>query len=48
MYKTAKKLHENSAKLSKILLEAVKKAQPEKKMTRYSTPAYRVAMSMSK
>lgn len=45
LYSTAKKLYEGSNKLNKILLEAVKKAQPEKKMTRYSTPAYRVAMS---
>ena len=48
LYMTAKRLYEGSSKLNKILLEAVKKAQPEKKMTRYSTPAYRVAMSMSK
>lgn len=48
MYNTAKRLFEGSNKLNKILLEAVKKAQPERKMTRYSTPAYRVARSMSK
>ena len=48
LYMTAKKLYEGSNKLNKILLEAVKKAQPERKMTRYSTPAYRVAMSASK
>lgn len=48
LYITAKKLYEGSNKLNKILLEAVKKAQPERKMTRYSTPAYRVAMSSSK
>lgn len=48
MYVKAKKLYEGSNKLNKILLEAVKSAQPEKKLTRYSTPAYRVAMSASK
>lgn len=48
MYNTAKRLFEGSNKLNKILLEAVKKAQPERKMTRYTTPAYRAAMSMSK
>ena len=48
LYMTAKKLYEGSNKLNKILLEAVKKAQPERKMTRYSTPVYRVAMSASK
>ena len=48
LYMTAKKLYEGSNKLNKILLEAVKKAQPERKMTRYTTPAYRAAMSMSK
>ena len=48
MYKTAKKLHENSAKLSKILLEAVKKAQPEKQMTRYMTAKARAVASLRK
>lgn len=35
MYKTAQKLYENSNKLNKILLEAVKKAQPKKEMTQF-------------
>lgn len=48
MYKKAQKLYEGSSKLNKILLEAVKKAQPERKMTRYMTPAYRAIASMDK
>jgi hypothetical protein len=46
MYKTAQKLYENSTKLNKILIEAVKKAQPEKQMTRYMTPARRAVESL--
>jgi hypothetical protein len=34
MYKTAQKMYESSTKLNKILIEAVKKSQPEKKMVR--------------
>lgn len=41
-YKTAKKLYESSMKLNKIMLEAVKSAQPEKQMVRYTTPARRM------
>lgn len=48
MYKTAQKLYENSNKLNKILLEAVKKAQPKKEMARYMTPAMRAASSLGK
>lgn len=48
LYKTAQKLYEGSSKLNKILLEAVKKAQPERKMTRYTTAAYRAMMSLNK
>ena len=48
MYKTAQKLYENSNKLNKILLEAVKKAQPKKEMTRYMTPAARAIASLNK
>ena len=48
MYKKAQKLYEGSSKLNRILLEAVKKAQPERKMTRYMTPAYRAIASMDK
>lgn len=48
MYKTAKKLHESSSRLNKILLEAVKKAQPEKVMLRYTTPAKRAVETMYK
>lgn len=40
-YKTAKKLYESSLKMNKMLLEAVKKSQPARKMTRYVTPARR-------
>lgn len=48
MYKTAQKLYENSTRLSKILLEAVKKAQPEKQMTRYMTAKARAVASLRK
>jgi len=40
-YKSAKKLYESSLKMNKMLLEAVKKAQPARAMTRYVTPARR-------
>ena len=39
--KSAKKLYESSLKMNKMLLEAVKKAQPARSMTRYVTPARR-------
>lgn len=48
LYKAAKKMYESSHKLNKILLEAVKKAVPERKMTRYSTPAHRAVASLRK
>lgn len=41
MYKKAKRLYENSIKLNKILVEAVKKSQPKKEMVRYETAASR-------
>jgi len=41
LYNNAKKLHENSIKLNKILVEALKKAQPKKEMVRYETAAKR-------
>lgn len=40
-YKSAKKLYESSLKMNKMLLEAVKKAQPARNMTRYVTPSRR-------
>lgn len=43
LHAKAQKLYENSNKLNKILLEAVKKAQPEKEMNRFMTPAMRAA-----
>ena len=43
MFHIAKKLYESSNKLNKILLEAVKNGRPEKKMTRYCSPAYRIS-----
>lgn len=43
MFHMAKKLYESSNKLNKILLEAVKNGRPEKKMTRYCSPAYRIS-----
>lgn len=45
-YKSAKKLYESSLKMNKMLLEAVKKAQPSKAMTRYVTPARRALESV--
>lgn len=48
MYKTAQKLYESSAKLNNILLEAVRKSAPEKKMTRYMTPQLRAVASLRK
>ena len=48
MYKTAQKLYESSAKLNNILLEAVRKSAPEKKMTRYATAALRAVESLRK
>jgi len=48
MYKTAQRLYESSAKLNKVLLEAVKKSVPEKKMTRYTTAALRAVESLRK
>ena len=44
-YKSAKKLYESSLKMNKMLLEAVKKAQPARNMTRYVTPARRALES---
>ena len=48
MYVKAKKLYESSMKLNKALVEAVKKAQPEKQMTRYSTPGWKAVASLRK
>jgi hypothetical protein len=48
LYKKAQKMYESSAKLNKILLEAVKKNQPEKKMVRYQTAAARALASLKK
>jgi len=45
-YKSAKKLYESSLKMNKMLLEAVKKSQPAKSMTRYVTPARRALESV--
>jgi hypothetical protein len=47
-YKSAKKLYESSLKMNKMLLEAVKKAQPARNMTRYMTPARRALESVNK
>lgn len=47
-YNSAKKLYESSLKMNKMLLEAVKKAQPARNMTRYVTPARRALESISK
>lgn len=47
-YKSAKKLYESSLKMNKMLLEAVKKAQPARNMTRYVTPARRAMESFNK
>ena len=48
LYKKAQKMYESSAKLNKILLEAVKKSQPEQKMVRYQTAAARATASLRK
>lgn len=48
MYKSAKRLYEGSSKLNKVLVEALRKAQPEKQMTRYETPASRVIRNINK
>lgn len=48
LYKTAQKLYEGSSKLNKVLLEAVKKAQPEKKMTRYMSASARAMAAFNK
>jgi len=48
MYKTAQRLYESSAKLNGVLLEAVKKNMPEKKMVRYVTPARRACETIAK
>ena len=45
-YKSVKKLYESSLKMNKMLLEAVKKAQPARNMTRYVTPARRALETM--
>ena len=47
-YKSAKKLYESSLKMNKMLLEAVKKSQPARVMTRYVTPARRALESFNK
>ena len=47
-YKSAKKLYESSLRMNKMLLEAVKKAQPARNMTRYMTPAARAMASLNK
>ena len=48
MYNSAKRLYEGSSKLNKILVEALRKAQPEKQMTRYETAAARAIRSLRK
>ena len=48
LYKSAQKLYEGSTRLNKILLEAVKKAQPEKKMTRYMSASARALAAFNK
>lgn len=48
LYKSAQKLYEGSTRLNKILLEAVKKAQPEKKMTRYMSASARAMAAFNK
>jgi len=45
-YKAAKKLYESSLKMNKMLLEAVKKSQPARNMTRYMTPAKRALATL--
>ena len=47
-YKSAKKLYESSLRMNKMLLEAVKKAQPAHNMVRYTTPARRALETVSK
>ena len=47
-YKSAKKLYESSLRMNKMLLEAVKKAQPARNMVRYTTPARRALETVSK
>ena len=47
-YKAAKKLYESSLKMNKMLLEAVKKSQPARSMTRYVTAARRALESVNK
>lgn len=46
MYKTAQRMYEGSSKLNKILLEAVKRAQPKREMTRYMTAGKRALASL--
>lgn len=48
LYKTAQKMYENSTRLNKILIEAVKSTQPAKKMVRYQTAAARALESLKK
>lgn len=48
LYAKAQKMYESSAKLNKILLKALKEAQPEKKMTRYQTAAARATAAFKK
>lgn len=48
MYKTAQKMYEGSRKLNKVLFEAVKAAQPERKMVRTMTAAKRAMASLNK
>lgn len=43
LYESAKAHYEGASRLNRILLEAVKKAQPEKKFTRYATLAKRAS-----
>jgi hypothetical protein len=43
LYESAKAHYASASKLNKILLEAVKKAQPERKLTRYTTFARRAS-----
>lgn len=48
LYKTAQKMYENASKLNKILIEAVKSAQPAKKMVRYQTATARTMELINK
>lgn len=43
LYEASSRYYANSAKLNKILLEAVKNAQPKKTLTRYTTFARKIA-----